>query len=153
MNERTQDEQKQYYTNVIRNSASFLNNLSDIERKLGLKFPSQYAEFIKADGLSGYTNDKFELYLYDEQDIDEFNIGDSRFEEMKEYLLFGQDGGSNTYFFDPDNILNMGNEAVYRVARSAVDKSAFTLLANDFKEFFNLMIANKELNEEYTFNY
>lgn len=149
MNQRTKDELLKYKIEAERNSQLFINNLLAIEKKLGMHFPDKYIELISNNGLSGFENTHFQIYLYDEKDIYEFNLGESSIDEMRDYLCFGQDGGSYTYFFDPNNILQNGKDAVYRIDRGVLRKEYFNLIADDIFDLFDLLVSDKEVNDQY----
>jgi hypothetical protein len=149
--ERTLEEKKEYDKFNPESSVELVRKLPAIQKKLGCTFPDLYVNFLQAGGLSSYLNDRgYDLFIYNEQDLYEFNYtthhhGESAFEEMEGYLLFGQDGGECSYFFDPTNILGYGADAVYRIDRAVLERKAFELLAKDFKEFFSIFVENKEL--------
>jgi hypothetical protein len=150
-NERTGKEKKEYEKFNPESSIKLVESIPAIQKKLGYTFPDQYVNFLKAEGLGSYLNDCGEdLFIYNENDLYEFNYtphnhGESAFEELQGYLLFGQDGGECSYFFDPSNLLGFGTDAVYRIDRDVLEKEYFELLAKDFKEFFSFFIENKEL--------
>ena len=150
-NERTRKEKKEYEKFNPESSIELVEKLPVIQKKLGYTFPEQYVNFLQAGGLGSYLNDLGEdLFIYNENDLYEFNYtphnhGESAFEELQGYLLFGQDGGECSYFFDPSNLLGYGTDAVYRIDRDVLEKEDFELLAKGFKEFFSFFIENKEL--------
>ena len=149
LNEKTKEEKSHYEKAALLESQAFISNIIEIQNKLGKKFPHEYVDFISSGGLTGFENDYFQIYLYNEKDLYEFNIGESSYEEMKDFICFGQDGGSYTYFFDPTNKLDNGTEAVYRVSRSTLGKEYFIFLSKDFKSLFSSLLKNQQLNSDY----
>ncbi len=138
-------------TQALTRSTNFINSIKKIEQSVGLKFPKDYLSFIEAGGLRHFENEGFQIYLYDDKDIIEFNRGDSSYPNLQSYLLFGQDEGSYSYFFDTNNLLGKGKDAVYRIDRGLLSKEYFIFLSKDFISFFHKMIDNEDLSSEYIF--
>ncbi|MDE6719542.1 MAG: SMI1/KNR4 family protein, partial [Treponemataceae bacterium] len=96
------EETKKLYEEFTAYSYAPLNDLLDamprIEEKFNLKLPDEYKTFIEADSAWGMYGAAEDFRIYDEDEIYEFNNignheGDSSIEEMKDYFMFGQDGG------------------------------------------------------------
>lgn len=130
-----------------------LKNLDTLKKRLKKELPDLYIEYLRTVGLHGisYAPDH-EMFLYRYKDLFEFNIGDSSYEEMQEYLLFGEDGGSYSWFFDVKNKLGKGKDAVYIFDRGApMIEEYFIYKGKDFYEVIENFAQSKELEDEYTF--
>lgn len=138
--EHTKEQYKDFKNQYsISNLKSFFDSLPEIEEKLRIRLPQDYKTFIEADSAWFINGEMQQLGIYDEKGIYELNHigsykGDSSFEELKDFYLFGQDYGEQSYFFDPFNKLGYGTDAVWRVNRGSLDKRDFELVANDFYE-------------------
>ena len=132
-------------------SKKLINSARAIEENIVLKFPEEYLIFIEAGGLRHFESKFFQIFLYDERDIVEFNRGDSSYPELQNYLLFGQDDGSYSYFFDVHNNLEKGVNAIYRIDRGLLSKEYFLFVAQDFLDFFQKLLNNETLSTEYCF--
>lgn len=124
-----------------------LVSIDSLQKQLGFTFPESYIAFLGAIGPGAFENGLFEIYLYDYQDLILFNIGEDRFPELEDYIVFAQDGGSYLYIFDKKNKLQKGNEAVFRVSMTALDDDYIIYLAKDFFHLFELFVHEKKLNE------
>ena len=154
------EETKKLYEEFTAYSYAPLNDLLDamprIEEKFNLKLPDEYKTFIEADN-AWYMNGETEQFgIYDEKEIYEFNCigkhtGNSSIEEMKDYFMFGQDGGECSYFFDPFDRLGYGIEAVWRVNRCSCEKQDFELVAKDFYELVEKFCDKKDEDFERPF--
>ena len=101
------------------------NSISKIEHDFNLKLPEGYKSFIEVAATWGMYGGEEDFRIYDENEIYEFNCigkhtGNSSIEEMKDYFMFGQDGGECSYFFDPFDRLGYGIDAVWKVNRGSV---------------------------------
>ncbi|MDE5579990.1 MAG: SMI1/KNR4 family protein [Treponemataceae bacterium] len=154
------EETKKLYEEFTAYSYVPLNNLLDamprIEEKFNLKLPEEYKTFIEADSAWGMYGGEEDFRIYDENEIYEFNCigkhtGNSSIEEMKDYFMFGQDGGECSYFFDPFNRLGYGIDAVWRINRCSCDKRDFELVAKDFYELVEKFCDKKDEDFERPF--
>ncbi len=130
-----------------------LEKLDILEKRIGMKLPDSYVEYLKMIGLYGiWFVPHHEMFAYNYADLLEFNTGASSYVEMKEYLLFGQDYGSHSWFFDVKNKLGKGKEAVYIVDRgSPMTKEYFEYKGKDFFEVIELFAHGNELDDGYAF--
>ncbi len=152
---RRDEETKTQYIDFVESevAVNLLKNLYNailkVEHNFNLTLPDEYKAFVEAAcswGLWGKSND---FGIYDERDIYEFNFiggheGDSSFEEMKDYFMFGQDTGECSYFFDPFDRLGYGIDAVWRVDRCSCDKRGFELVAKGFYELVEKFCDKKD---------
>ncbi len=149
--EETQKAQKEFLENKDSYSELLKNTLRaayEIEGRLGISLPEQYKEFLKAEvGNYIYNPDSIdEFRAYDAKELYEFNcigekVGYSAIEELKDFLIVGQDEGECSYFFDVHDTLGRGIDTFWRVNRSSC--SNFQIAGNTFIDFLN-DVANRK---------
>lgn len=156
-NEETQRVQKEFLENKDSYSELLKNTLRaacEIEERLGISLSEQYKEFLKAEiGNYIYNPDSIdEFRAYDAKELYEFNyigekVGYSAIEELKDFLIVGQDEGECSYFFDIHDTLGRGIDTFWRVNRSSC--SNFQIVGNTFIDFLN-DVANRKAIEAIT---
>lgn len=160
--QRDEETKKQYEDFKSQYSYSNLkktfNSIPKIEEKLELKLPQGYKSFIEADSAWGMYGGEEDFRIYDENEIYEFNCigkhtGNSSIEEMKDYFMFGQDGGECSYFFDPFDRLGYGIDAVWKINRGSVGEGNkwFDLVADNFYNFVESYALKNEKDGNYVF--
>lgn len=94
---------KELYSEILGNT---LKAIREIEKLLNIKLSEHYIEFLQAGiGNYIYNPDSIdEFRAYDAEELYGFNyigekVGDSAIEELKDFLIVGQDEGENSYFF------------------------------------------------------
>lgn len=151
-NEETQKVKKEFLENkdscseLLKNA---LRAICEIEEQLNISFAEQYKEFLKAEiGNYIYNPDSIidEFRAYDAKELYEFNyvgekVGHSAIEELKDFLIVGQDEGECSYFFDIHDTLGRGIDTFWRVNRSSC--SNFQIVGNTFIDFLN-DVANRK---------
>ena len=146
--EQYEDFKSQYsYSNLKK----IFDSLPEIEKKFKIKLPQDYKTFIEADSAWFMNGEIQQFGIYDKKGIYELNYigshkGSSSFEELKDFYLFGQDYGEQSYFFDPFNKLGYGIDAVWRVNRCSLDKRDFELVAKDFYELVDKFCKKEDDN-------
>lgn len=108
-------ENKNFYSELLKNT---LRAICEIEKQLNISLSEQYKEFLKAKiGNYIYNPDSIdEFRAYDAEELYEFNyvgekVGYSAIEELKDFLIVGQDEEECSYFFDVYNTLGRGIDA------------------------------------------
>ncbi len=151
--EETQKAQKEFLENKDSYSELLKNTLRaayEIEGRLGISLPEQYKEFLKAEvGNYIYNPDSIdEFRAYDAKELYEFNyigekVGYSAIEELKDFLIVGQDEGECSYFFDVHDTLGRGIDTFWRVDRN--DCEDFEIVGENFIEFLDATARGKEI--------
>ena len=153
-NEETQKVKKEFLENkdscseLLKNA---LRAICEIEEQLNISFAEQYKEFLKAEiGNYIYNPDSIidEFRAYDAKELYEFNyvgekVGHSAIEELKDFLIVGQDEGECSYFFDIHDTLGRGIDTFWRVDRN--DCEDFEIVGENFIEFLDAMARGKEI--------
>ena len=141
-------ENKDFYSGLLENT---LRAVCEIERQSGISLPEQYKEFLKAGiGNYIYNPDSIdEFRAYDARELYEFNhvggkAGYSAIEELKDFLIVGQDEGECSYFFDVHNTLGRGTDTFWRVNRC--DCEDFEIVGNTFIEFLEAVASRKAID-------
>jgi hypothetical protein len=130
-------------------AARILSNMEELEALTGKRFPQAYKEYLTHIGCCGFIVGECELGLYGYRDLLAFNIGKERYEEMRDYLIFGEDAGSDSWFFDCGNKMGMGSGAVFIVDRGYLEEDGFVYRGKDFKEAIERLATETELKHEY----
>lgn len=139
----TKKERKEYLEH--QNEYDFLceetyNAILEIEKEIKIKVSEYFKYFLKSkSGLyisNNMTSDEFRFY--DAKELYEFNyigekVGYSAIEELKDFLIVGQDEGECSYFFDVHNTLGRGIDTFWRVDRN--DCEDFEIVGSTFIEF------------------
>ena len=141
-------ENRNFYSELLENT---LRAVCEIERQSGISLPEQYKEFLKA-GIGNYIynpDSMDEFRAYDARELYEFNhvggkAGYSAIEELKDFLIVGQDEGECSYFFDVHNTLGRGTDTFWRVDRS--DCEDFEIVGNTFIEFLEAVASRKAID-------
>ncbi|MCG8570375.1 MAG: SMI1/KNR4 family protein [Spirochaetes bacterium] len=127
----------------------FLDHLGTLQRELNFTFPESFIVFVKTIGLGYFRNNHSdEIVTYSYKDLILFNIGEDRFPELEDYIVFGQDEGSYLYLFDPRNKLQKGKNAIFRNTMDGLTDEDMEFLAKDMSEFFALLANDKKLNRK-----
>ena len=141
-------ENKDFYSGLLENT---LRAVREIERQSGISLPEQYKEFLKAGiGNYIYNPDSIdEFRAYDARELYEFNhvggkAGYSAIEELKDFLIVGQDEGECSYFFDVHNTLGRGTDTFWRVNRC--DCEDFEIVGNTFIEFLEAVASRNAID-------
>ena len=98
------EETKTQYVNFLESDIAInllkdlYNSIPKIEHDFNLKLSEGYKTFIETAVAWGMYGGEEDFRIYDENEIYEFNCigkhtGNSSIEEMKDYFMFGQDGG------------------------------------------------------------
>lgn len=149
----TKKERKEYLEH--QNEYDFLceetyNAILEIEKEIKIKVSEYFKYFLKSkSGLyisNNMTSDEFRFY--DAKELYEFNyigekVGYSAIEELKDFLIVGQDEGECSYFFDVHNTLGRGIDTFWRVDRN--DCEDFEIVGSTFIEFLDTMASSKEI--------
>ena len=140
-------ENRNFYSELLEDT---LRAVCEIERQSGISLPEQYKEFLNAGiGNYIYNPDSIdEFRAYDARELYEFNhvggkAGYSAIEELKDFLIVGQDEGECSYFFDVHNTLGRGTDTFWRVNRC--DCEDFEIVGNTFIEFLEVMAGCREI--------
>ena len=106
-------ENQEFYLKLLKTTLQAIN---EIEEKLCITVSEQYKDFLKAEiGNYIYNPDSTdEFRAYDAQELFSFNyigddVGYNAIEELKDFLIVGQDNGEYSYFFDIQNTNPKGN--------------------------------------------
>ncbi len=149
----TQQEKKDYLEH--KDEYDFLceetyDAISKIEKEIKIKVSEHFKDFLKSKvGLyisNDITSDAFRFYGREE--LYEFNyigekVGYSAIEELKDFLIVGQDEGECSYFFDVHDTLGRGTDTFWRVDRN--DCEDFEIVGENFIEFLDAMARGKEI--------
>lgn len=144
---------KELYSEILGNT---LKAIREIEKLLNIKLSEHYIEFLQAEiGNYIYNPDSIdEFRAYDAEELYGFNyigekVGDSAIEELKDFLIVGQDEGENSYFFDIHNTLHYGIDTFWRVDRSLC--SDFEIVGKTFIDFLEQIVLRKPINALHPF--
>ena len=131
---------KELYSEILGNT---LKAIREIEKLLNIKL----SEIYNPDSID-------EFRAYDAEELYGFNyigekVGDSAIEELKDFLIVGQDEGENSYFFDIHNTLHYGINTFWRVDRSLC--SDFEIVGKTFIDFLEQIVLRKPINALHPF--
>ena len=142
-------ENQEFYLKLLKTTLQAIN---EIEEKLCITVSEQYKDFLKAEiGNYIYNPDSTdEFRAYDAQELFSFNyigddVGYNAIEELKDFLIVGQDNGEYSYFFDVQNTLNHGTDTFWRVNRSSC--SNFEIAGNSFIDFLTEVSARRKIKK------
>ena len=142
-------ENQEFYLKLLKTTLQAIN---EIEEKLCITVSEQYKDFLKAEiGNYIYNPDSTdEFRAYDAQELFSFNyigddVGYNAIEELKDFLIVGQDNGEYSYFFDIQNTLNHGTDTFWRVNRSSY--SNFEIAGNSFIDFLTEVSARRKIKK------
>ena len=142
-------ENQEFYLKLLKTTLQAIN---EIEEKLCITVSEQYKDFLKAEiGNYIYNPDSTdEFRAYDAQELFSFNyigddVGYNAIEELKDFLIVGQDNGEYSYFFDIQNTLNHGTDTFWRVNRSSC--SNFEIAGNSFIDFLTEVSARRKIKK------
>lgn len=126
------------------------NAILKIEKEIKIKVSEYFKDFLKSKAGLYISNDSTsdEFRFYGGRELYEFNyvgekVGYSAIEELKDFLIVGQDEGECSYFFDVYNTLGRGIDTFWRVDRN--DCEDFEIVGNTFIEFLDAMARGKEI--------
>lgn len=126
------------------------NTVLEIEKEIKINVSEYFKDFLKSKAGVYISNDvtSDEFRFYGKKELYEFNyvgekVGYSAIEELKDFLIVGQDEGECSYFFDVHNTLGMGIDTFWRVDRN--DCEDFEIVGNTFIEFLDTMASGKEI--------
>lgn len=126
------------------------NAILEIEKEIRINVSEYFKDFLKSKAgvyiSNDITSDAFRFY--DAKELYEFNyigekVGYSAIEELKDFLIVGQDEGECSYFFDIHNTLGRGIDTFWRVDRN--DCEDFEIVGENFIEFLDAMARGKEI--------
>ena len=150
--EKTKNERNSFISQSgEKNMKMFFDSINEIQKKLGIEFPAAYKDYIQAACIWTLCGENNYFCYYDEKSIYEFNNigkhkGYSSLEELKDFLVIGQDEGECSYFCDPKNLLGFGVETIWKVNRSSLGsgKEFFEIVGKDFSEFYINCVEKKD---------
>ena len=103
------------------------------EQNLGVSLPEQYKEFLrKTNGAEGPIGETNYLALWALELVEEINKGSDTRSFLPGLLLFGSDGGDETYAFDSNR-----DFVILDVPFAAFDIEETEVIAETFEEFIN----------------
>lgn len=150
--EKTKNERNSFISQSgEKNMKMFFDSINEIQKKLGIEFPAAYKDYLQAACVWTLCGENNYFCYYDEKSIYEFNNigkhkGYSSLEELKDFLVIGQDEGECSYFCDPKNLLGFGVETIWKVNRSSLGsgKEFFEIVGKNFFEFYINCVENKD---------
>jgi ankyrin repeat protein len=129
-----------------------LKFITDPHNVLHFTFPESYISFIETIGLGYFRNDHFDIFMFDQKMFLWFNSGEDSHPELDDYIVFGYDDRNCYYFFDKDNKLKKGRNAIFRIRMDLLEDDCAMFIAHDFAELFTLLADNQELNNTWLKN-
>lgn len=107
------------------------SEIEDTERNLGIRFTEQYKEFLrKTDGAEGPIGKNGYMSLWPIKLVGEINSGSKTRSFLPGLIMFGSDGGDETYAFDYNN-----KSVILDVPFAACDMEETEVVAETFEEF------------------
>jgi len=118
------------------------NDVLNIEKAIGIIFPSDYKEFLKtANGCEGMFNGKNYAILWSGGDLLRYNKEYQVDEFLEGMLLIGSDGGGEAFAFDKVNEM-----AIVHVPFVGMERALAVKISDSFSGFLDLL-CNKVLYE------
>ena len=123
-----------------------INYFEEIEKKLNLQFPEIYKRFIGDIKGGFFPNDFFDIHIYGKEALWDHNIINGE-PHLRGYLIFALTTDSEYVFFDVNNTLDHGKDALFRIASEAKKIHEAKFLARNFTALFQLLANNQEPND------
>lgn len=110
--------------------------IEEVEKKIGIKFPYQYRNFILShNGAEGPIGENSYLVVWPIDEIVSLNEEYGVFEFTPEILYFGSDGGEMAYAFDRrGSVLK-----IVEIPFESINVADAVELSDDFNDFIKMM--------------
>lgn len=124
------------------------DEVAALERELGVRLPEDYRQLLLASNGGSINGPHASINLESAEGVLDLNLDGGYQAELPGMIVVGDNGGGELYFYDPENKLGHGANALFLVGMADLDPAAAAFVAPSLGDAVDRVYAGEAIRRD-----